>query len=786
MKPAMPRKTPRIRSIRTPFLLAMAGLIMILSLPLLYSGNRLLDNIIYQLGSELLLEKLHALVAPVDRRYETLHRVGLEDSQVHLDEIRQMALRDFALFRYMESGMVVVIEEDGTPVPTGHLADSETHDLSELFLLLQGRREPGVFLFDSDGEKRLAAMLFYEPWQSYVGICINEDELFSPRDAFLYINLLVLAVVLLIAALLTLAIRQFLIIPLVRLTDYATRVSNGDYAATPAGTYIFELSRLKEDISTMVASLHRNMEEAAEQVVIIREREAELSRAFEELRASEERLAITLQSIGDGVITTDRRGSIMLLNGVASQLTGWSSDEAAGRPLPEVFNIVNERSGAVCENPVEKVLASGLIVALENHTVLIAKDGTRRPIADSGAPIRDQSGAIIGVVLVFRDMTEQQRVEMELFKIKKLESVGLLAAGIAHDFNNLLTAIMGNVDLASLLRKGDDEVVSLLTEAKKAGLRAQGLTQQLLTFARGGAPVRKVASLETVIRESTAFVLRGSGVSCDYDIPPDLWLVEIDRGQISQVMQNIVLNARQAMADSGRIVITCRNLADREYAGNRRRGSFVAISISDSGPGIPDADLEMIFDPYYTTKDTGSGLGLAICHSIVTKHDGKIEVSSRPGVGTTFTILLPAKLDGAEADKVVPALSDARPRAKILVMDDDRMVLEVVRRALEQLGNQVHTVTDGEQAVAAFAAAIANGSPFDLVIMDLTVPGGMGGKEAVGKLREIDAGALVVVASGYAHDSVLADYRAHGFDARLNKPFLLSDLDDLLRQLLEN
>ncbi|HET98261.1 MAG TPA: PAS domain-containing protein, partial [Desulfurivibrio alkaliphilus] len=276
-------------------------------------------------------------------------------------------------------------------------AVQKDHDFAELFAQLQGQRQPVVHRFNVNGEKRMAAMMFYEPWQNYLGICVSEDELFAPRHAFLRINLLVLAVALLIAVLLTLVIRQLLVLPLIRLTDYATRVGAGEEAAPPAGTYLLELSRLRENIAAMVASLHRNMAEVAAQVEVIRKREAELSRAFEELQASEERLTITLQSIGDGVITTDRRGRIMMLNGVASQLTGWSQVEAVGRPLTEVFNIINERSGRACENPVEKVLASGRIVALENHTLLIGKDGTRRPIADSGAPIRDRSGTIIGI-----------------------------------------------------------------------------------------------------------------------------------------------------------------------------------------------------------------------------------------------------------------------------------------------------------------------------------------------------------------------------------------------------
>ncbi|MDF1613677.1 hybrid sensor histidine kinase/response regulator [Desulfurivibrio dismutans] len=506
--------------------------------------------------------------------------------------------------------------------------------------------------------------------------------------------------------------------------------------------------------------------------------------AEQALEEEKEWLATTLQSIGDGVITTDRQGRVLMLNKLAAELTGWSAAEAAGRPLPEVFAIINERTGEPAKNPVEKVLAEGKIVTLENHTVLIARNGSRKPIADSGAPIRNREGEIIGVVLVFRDMTEQERTERELLKIKKLESVGVLAAGIAHDFNNLLTAILGNVDLARYLAKEQPPIVNLLQEAKKAGLRARGLTQQLLTFARGGDPVRQVASLEAVIRDSSRFVLRGSKVTCDYDIPPDLWLVEIDQGQISQVIQNIVLNARQAMAEGGRITITGRNRPADAADQARGKGDEVAITISDDGPGVEPAVLEKIFDPYFTTKKEGSGLGLTICHSIVDKHDGKITVDSRPAAGTTFTITLPAsRQSAAEVREKAPIT--VRRRAKILVMDDETMVRQVMASSLTALGHEVVTVADGAEALKVYREAMGLSAPFDLVIMDLTVPGGMGGQEAVGKLRQLDPAARVVVASGYADDRIMAHHRDYGFAARLSKPVLLEELDRVVQTLLE-
>jgi len=532
-----------------------------------------------------------------------------------------------------------------------------------------------------------------------------------------------------------------------------------------------------------VALRHIRLRDRGYVIAVVRDVDAR-KKAEEALANEKERLAVTLQSIGDGVIATDTEGRVVILNGIAGRLTGFTEEEARGRPLPEIFHIVNEKTGALCTNPAEKVLATGLAVELENHTVLIARDGTLCPIADSGAPIRDQDNNIIGVVLVFRDMTEKMRTDQELIKIKKLESVGVLAAGIAHDFNNLLTAILGNIDLAELVLDRREEASRLLDEARKAALRARGLTQQLLTFARGGEPVRQVASIESVIRDSSEFILRGSNVICEYDIPPDLWLVEVDQGQVSQVIQNIILNARQAMADGGKIHVVCRNLANVSDSLKRLSGNVVSITISDTGPGIPAAVLERIFDPYYTTKDDGSGLGLSICHSIIAKHDGYIEASSRVGEGTTFNVLLPACKDTALEEHPLRKIADSGRALRILVMDDEDMVRDISRLMLEQLGHTVHLVKDGALAIAEYRNAMAAGSRFDLVIMDLTIPGGMGGKDAVGELLRLDPAAKVIVSSGYADNSVMADWQSHGFAGRLPKPFLMEDLREAIRQII--
>ncbi|MBI4793062.1 MAG: PAS domain S-box protein [Deltaproteobacteria bacterium] len=507
-------------------------------------------------------------------------------------------------------------------------------------------------------------------------------------------------------------------------------------------------------------------------------------KAEEALAAEKERLAVTLRSIGDGVITTDTAGRVVMLNKVAEELTGWSQEQAAGMALLEVFRIINEKTGKTCDNPADKVLSSGNIIDLANHTVLIARDGTQRHIADSGAPIRDPDSRIIGVVLVFRDVTDKLRYEQEILKVKKLESVAVLAGGIAHDFNNILAAILGNINLARVQVDKDTDAAALLEEAEKASLRARGLTQQLLTFAKGGAPIRQISSIAGIIRESSSFVLRGSNVNCAFDIPEDLWLVDIDEGQMSQVIQNIIINARQAMPQGGTISITCRNRPPPPGDQGQNNQDFIEIIISDTGTGIPENYLDRIFDPYFSSKRQGSGLGLAICHSIIRNHDGQIGVTSIPGQGATFTILLPACRKPLysvlqEHDAELPAM-----KARVLVMDDEEIIRSVVESMLKHVDCQVELAETGEEAIARYKAAREAGEPIDVIIMDLTIRGGMGGQETVKKILEIDSGAKVIVSSGYSNDPIMANYRDYGFCAAISKPFQLQDLLRALQKAL--
>jgi len=511
--------------------------------------------------------------------------------------------------------------------------------------------------------------------------------------------------------------------------------------------------------------------------------------AEDALAAEKERLAVTLESIGDAVITTDIEGRVVLINQVAENLTGWQQDEAFGKPLEEIFHLMGEKTDQQVENPVNRILLSNDIVGVGNHAFLASRQGKKIIIAKSSAPLLDENGKTIGVVVVFRDVTERLKMEEELFKVKKLESVGVLAGGIAHDFNNLLAAILGNIDLARQFLSPGDKTFHLLENAEKASLRAKNLTQQLLTFAKGGEPVTETAAIKEVIVDSADFILHGSTVSCKYDIPEDLWLVDIDRGQMSQVIQNLILNSKHAMPDGGTVSIVCRNHENNR--GNREERilggkKYIQITIADHGVGIPKNIRDRIFDPYFSTKKDGSGLGLAVAHSIVSKHQGHISVSSEEGNGTTFSLFLQASKKKKQPSMEIPGKAPSQGKGRILVMDDEELVRDIVESMLRHMGFEVITASSGEKAYELYKELHQPDSPIDAVIMDLTVPGGLGGEETVQLLHQTDPTAKVLVASGYSNDPVMANFREYGFCGALTKPFQFKDLSLALHRVLSD
>ena len=504
-----------------------------------------------------------------------------------------------------------------------------------------------------------------------------------------------------------------------------------------------------------------------------------------ELAEEKERLDVTMRSTGDGIIATDLAGKVVLLSRVAEALTGWTQKEALGRSIREVFYIIDERNRQPIPDPIENVVKTGRVIGLVNHALLISRDGTERVIADSGAPIHDELGRMLGVVLVFRDITELRRLQEEQLKVAKLESIGILAGGIAHDFNNFLTAIMGNIGLAKRYVEPQGKAFERLDEAEKASVRAKDLTQQLLTFSKGGAPIKKTGAISKLIKETAVFALSGSNVKLELSLPEDLWAVEVDEGQMSQVLQNIVINADEAMPVGGTLNIRARNTAiQRMGALPLPKDNYVQIDLKDEGIGMSKAQLERLFEPYYTTKQKGSGLGLATAYSIINNHGGYITAESTQNVGTTFHIYLPASRKPAPVQKKPAQEKPIRGKGRILVMDDEEIIRLLLSGILTGAGYEVDLTKDGAEAVELYRKVRESGQPFDAVILDLTVPGGMGGAETVKKLLEIDPEAKVIVSSGYATDPIMSEYKKYGFSAVVAKPYNVGQMEKTLHDVL--
>jgi signal transduction histidine kinase/CheY-like chemotaxis protein len=386
---------------------------------------------------------------------------------------------------------------------------------------------------------------------------------------------------------------------------------------------------------------------------------------------------------------------------------------------------------------------------------------------------------------VAMDITEKKRREDELQKAAKLESIGVLAGGIAHDFNNILAAMLGNISLAKHELRPTDRLFGMLDTAEKATARAAALTRQLLTFAKGGAPVKRIARVQEIVTEPCEFALRGSKSRCEFSVAEGVWTARVDPAQIAQVMHNLVINADQAMPQGGVVDVSAENFTLTEPTADLplEPGPYLRITVGDHGVGIPQEALPKIFDPYFTTKAKGSGLGLATVYSILKRHEGHVAVESRPGQGSTFTVYLPA-CSGDEPPEQLPGELAVGGSGRVLVMDDEAMVRETAAKMLRRLGYDVVEAAHGQEAVRVYREALAQGAPFRAVILDLTVPGAMGGKQAVQELMAIDPKVTALVSSGYSNDPVLADYGRYGFKGAIEKPFVLQEIDRTLRQAL--
>ncbi len=502
--------------------------------------------------------------------------------------------------------------------------------------------------------------------------------------------------------------------------------------------------------------------------------------AEDALRESEEKYKGLVENIGIGISLISPQMEILSLN---RKMQEWFPGvDPSKRPVCYESYGDPPKTKEICSYcPVAKTLRDGNVHEAVSETP--AGDETKNYRIIS-SPINDVSGNIVAVIEMVEDVTEKLKVEKERERADKLESIGILAGGIAHDFNNILAGFMGSVSRAKMDINPNSEAFKALERAEAASIRAVKLTDQLLTFSKGGAPIKEKASIEELVRDTVGFALSGSNVKYDILIPDDIWEVKVDKGQISQVIQNLVMNAAQAMPSGGETRILVENLQlEPGQLVSLDKGKYVKISVQDHGIGIPDDYLQKIFDPYFTTKQQGSGLGLATVYSVVKNHDGHIDVTSELGVGTTFDVYLPAT--GKARSKERPSETAIVPGSgKVLVVDDEEIIRITLADILTKIGYEVKSASEGQEAIRLFKKEKDRSQPFDIVILDLTIPGGMGGKEAISKLREIDPDVKAVVSSGYSTDPVIASFREHGFSGYIKKPFKVSDLSTVLDDIL--
>lgn len=546
-------------------------------------------------------------------------------------------------------------------------------------------------------------------------------------------------------------------------------------------TDVSMLKNAEATITRQYEEIESQYEEMAALNIELSNNHTEILEANEKLGREKEQLAAIIKSITEAVTVIDTEGIITLVNSETERLTDLPGDEITGKNFNDlfIFNCYNNR--AVCPDPAGKLIDDQKTITYENPVIFTNRNGTEYILELTGNPVI-ADGQLYGAIITLHDITQKYRLEQEILRVRKIDSLSVLAGGLAHDFNNLLTAILGNISIARHSSSDTGEYNDLLDKIEQAAAKATGLTRQLLTFSKGGAPVKRPESIKQLLQSDVDFMLAGSKIKGIVEIADDLLNVEVDINQFSQVIQNLIINAIQAMPDSGTLRITAHNVSDISSL-PLKPGQYVKISVIDTGSGIPEENLDKIFDPYFTTKTSGSGLGLASCYSIIKRHGGYINVKSAPGRGSSFNIYIPAT-DNKPEDLADVCLRYDFSGYTVLLMDDDPAVREVAERMLRSLKLLVTSCSSGEEAIALYKKNFNENNTFDLFITDLVIPGSIGGDTVFKIIRETDPGVNGIAISGYANDPVLSNYSSYGFAACLSKPFEINSLAAVLSRVL--
>ncbi|NVN91369.1 MAG: response regulator [Desulfuromonadales bacterium] len=569
-------------------------------------------------------------------------------------------------------------------------------------------------------------------------------------------------------------LRRKVIKPLKAIESYAQKVSSGEAAAAdvPEGDFYGELNNLKHSIVGMTRSLAEARQEQVRKT------------AQQVLREGEETLKAFIDVMPVGVRWSDSDDVIKHVNTCFIEMFGYAAEDIPtldewflrAYPDPDRREYIISRRKAV----VRAALVDGTPI-LPLESIIACKDGSDRHVIVNTQFARNLR------LDIFTDITERESLQNRLLNAQRLESLGVLAGGIAHDFNNILTGIMGNISMARMVLAIPEKADRLLDNAEKATLRATELATQLLTFAKGGAPVKKTVSIRKIVDESLSLAIRGTNVKGVVELPDSLHDIEADEGQVSQVFNNIVINAVQAMPGGGEILVQGVNIAlESENRFMLPPGEYVRLSFADQGCGMPEDVRKRIFDPYFTTKSHGMGLGLASVHSIIKRHGGHIDVRSKIGEGTAFTLFLPSTGKPSSEEEISERVfqRDVPAEGAVLVMDDEEMIRELAAEILGHLGYGVTTCASGEEAVRMYRGAKEGNSPFSFVVMDLTIPGGMGGRECAAEILAFDPSARLIASSGYSNDPVMAGFRDYGFRGAIVKPYSLVEMSRVVHSVV--
>jgi len=503
------------------------------------------------------------------------------------------------------------------------------------------------------------------------------------------------------------------------------------------------------------------------------------------LREGNERYHLLMELTGDGIVIV-QNGVIEESNACMPKLCGGSPEELVGTPFAGYFHPDDIPAVKTLLDSSKKKYSDPRV--LEATLVNLNDRQLKIEITAAACTLRQKAATL----LIIKDISDRLTARERLEKSGKLDAIAALSGGIAHDYNNLLTAIIGNITLAQTHLRPQDKSFQLLDHALVASNTAKNLTRKLITFSKGGSPDKEIAAADRLVKSATDFTLSGSNIKCKYSFPDNLGRIDVDQSQIGQAIHNVIMNAREAMGEGGIIKVAASNVRLAAEVPTLIEGDYVKISIADQGGGIPKKEFDKIFEPYFSTKEMGNtkgtGLGLSICRSIIRKHGGDVTVESQMGVGTTMNLYLPAADPKALGKPPREKPLEQPPifgEGKILIMDDEKMIRELAGEILWHLGYEVEFARDGNEAVALYKRSLKSARPFDAVILDLTVRGGMGGKETIQKLIDIDPAVIGIVSSGYADDPGMTDFRKYGFSGVVAKPYTLEELGEKLSRVLK-